>query len=292
MSTRIENLLSELGSAADIRVQRQAEELVRLLTQLYGGTLERIVDILQAEDREDLRARLTEDELVASVLMLHNLHGDRATGDAAAADQELSEVGTGVENLLNDLVSTGDTRVQEPAEELVGLLSQLYGDTLTRIVDIIGAEAGDGLRTRLTEDSLVASLLVLHDLHPEDTMERVHRALERVRPYLGSHAGGVQLLGIDDETVVHLQLEGNCDGCPSSSATVKYAIEGAINELAPEVSGVEVEDSSTNGGGSARAGHGHTGGGGTQSAVIPVGSLFRECPVPEVPQAPEVGAQS
>ena len=67
-------------------------------------------------------------------------------------------------------------------------------------------------------------------------------ALDQVRPYLGSHAGGVELLGVDAAGVVHLRLEGSCDGCPSSVQTVKLAIERAIEEAAPEVAGVEVEN--------------------------------------------------
>ena len=81
---------------------------------------------------------------------------------------------------------------------------------------------------RLADDEVVGNLLVLHDLHPDDVDTRVQQALERVRPYLGSHAGGVSLSGVDERGVVHLRLEGSCDGCPSSSLTVRSAIEDAI----------------------------------------------------------------
>ena len=88
---------------------------------------------------------------------------------------------------------------------------------------------------------MVGNLLVLHDLHPDDVLTRVQAALDRVRPYLGSHAGGVQLLGVDAEGVAHLQLEGSCDGCASSALTVKSAIEDAILVAAPDVVAVEAE---------------------------------------------------
>jgi Fe-S cluster biogenesis protein NfuA len=81
---------------------------------------------------------------------------------------------------------------------------------------------------------------VLHDLHPVDVGTRVEQALEQVRPYLGSHAGGVTYRGIDEDGVAHLELEGNCSGCPSSSITVTHSIERAILEAAPEVVGVAV----------------------------------------------------
>ena len=97
------------------------------------------------------------------------------------------------------------------------------------------------MRRTLADDEVVGNLLVLHDLHPDDVDTRVQAALERVRPYLGSHAGGVSLSGVDEQGVVHLQLEGSCDGCPSSALTVQSAIEDAILLAAPDVVAVEAE---------------------------------------------------
>ena len=82
---------------------------------------------------------------------------------------------------------------------------------------------------------------MLGGLHPDDVDTRVQRALDQVRPYLGSHAGGVSLSGVDADGVVHLRLEGSCDGCPSSALTVKSAIEDAILVAAPDVVAVEAE---------------------------------------------------
>jgi Fe-S cluster biogenesis protein NfuA len=87
----------------------------------------------------------------------------------------------------------------------------------------------------------VEGLLLLHGLHPLDVDARIQRALDRVRPYLGSHAGGVQYLGVSEEGIARLRLEGTCHGCPSSTVTVRLAIEGAVQEAAPEVIEVVVE---------------------------------------------------
>ena len=88
------------------------------------------------------------------------------------------------------------------------------------------------------------SLLLLHDLHPLDVDARVQRALDQVRPYLGSHAGGVEYLGVT-HGVARLRLEGSCHGCPSSTVTVRLAIEGAVLDAAPEVAEVVVEGMTT-----------------------------------------------
>jgi Fe-S cluster biogenesis protein NfuA/nitrite reductase/ring-hydroxylating ferredoxin subunit len=150
---------------------------------------------------------------------------------------DLRTVGSRIELLLAELRAASDAATADKAEELVRLLMEFYGAGLARVVEL----ADEELLDRLTGDELVASLLVVHDLHPRGTEERVVEALDRVRPYLGSHAGGVDFLGVDDDGVVRLRLEGSCDGCPSSTVTVKLAIERAIEEAAPEVTGVHVE---------------------------------------------------
>jgi Fe-S cluster biogenesis protein NfuA/nitrite reductase/ring-hydroxylating ferredoxin subunit len=149
-------------------------------------------------------------------------------------------VGERIEALLGELRVTAGGRAAGQAEELARLLVQMYGAALGRIVDALDALDPEVVR-RLARDPLVGSLLVLHDLHPDDVQTRVAGALDRVRPYLGSHAGGVEYLGLDEDGVVQLRLEGSCDGCPSSLVTVRLAIEAAIEEAAPDVAGIVVE---------------------------------------------------
>jgi Fe-S cluster biogenesis protein NfuA len=153
------------------------------------------------------------------------------------------QVGARVEELLGILRSEGGEATASAAEELVRLLLGLYGDGLSHIISALRAEgpAGAAILDRLLEDPLVESLLLLHDLHPLDVDERIQRALDQVRPYLGSHAGGVTYLGVTQEGVAQLRLEGSCDGCPSSTVTVQLAIKGAIEDAAPEVTEVVVE---------------------------------------------------
>jgi Fe-S cluster biogenesis protein NfuA/nitrite reductase/ring-hydroxylating ferredoxin subunit len=150
---------------------------------------------------------------------------------------DIQAVGTQVEALLAGFASTSDPVIAGRAEELVGLLVEFYGAGLARIVELLDEQAV----APLLADKLVAGLLVLHDLHPQSTEERVLAALERVRPYLGSHAGDVEYLGLDPDGTVRLRLAGSCDGCPSSALTVKMAIEKGIEDVAPEVTKVEVE---------------------------------------------------
>jgi Fe-S cluster biogenesis protein NfuA/nitrite reductase/ring-hydroxylating ferredoxin subunit len=121
----------------------------------------------------------------------------------------------------------------EKGVELVQALLGLYGEGLRRILEHADVRA-------LADDELVSHLLLLHDLHPVPVDERVREALEGVRPYLESHGGDVELVGVE-EGVVRLRLSGSCNGCPSSTMTLKLAIEDAIQRMAPEVERVEAE---------------------------------------------------
>ncbi|HEV7505742.1 MAG TPA: NifU family protein [Thermoanaerobaculia bacterium] len=155
---------------------------------------------------------------------------------------ELRVVGDRIEVLMGELAAASPA-VQGKAEELVRLLMQLYGAGLDRILTVVddaGQAAAGPIFASLAADDLVASLMILHDLHPLDLETRVARALDHVRPYLGSHGGDVKLLSVE-EGVVLLRLEGSCQGCPSSTVTMKLAIEKAIEEAAPEILRIAVE---------------------------------------------------
>jgi len=153
----------------------------------------------------------------------------------------VAQAGERIEELLAALRARG-AAAADTAEELVRLLVGMYGDGLAAIMAALAeeGETGRAIVDRLTADPLVEGLLLLHGLHPLGVDERIQRALDRVRPYLGSHAGGVQYLGVRDG-VARLRLEGSCHGCPSSTVTVRLAIEGAVQDAAPEVAEVVVE---------------------------------------------------
>jgi Fe-S cluster biogenesis protein NfuA/nitrite reductase/ring-hydroxylating ferredoxin subunit len=167
------------------------------------------------------------------------------TSAEAREEPDLRATGERIEALL-EAASAGGRVARERAEELVRLVVDLYGAGLERLLEIVH-ETGrldDELLDRLAADELVAGLLAVHGLHPDDVGTRVARALDGVRPYLGSHGGDVELVGVTDDGVVRLRMLGSCDGCPSSSVTLTLAVETAIQGAVPEVSAIEVEEPS------------------------------------------------
>ena len=172
--------------------------------------------------------------------------GEQSTESGLDADQPtgsqlLQRTADRVQALLT-ASSAGGTMARERAEELLRLVVDLYGQGLERLLEVIYEQdrLDDELLAALSADELVSGLLLVHGLHPEDTETRVARALESVRPYLGSHGGDVELVEISDAGVVRLRLTGSCDGCPSSAVTLELAVEGAVRDAAPEISEIEV----------------------------------------------------
>ena len=153
-------------------------------------------------------------------------------------DAQWRSAGDRIQTLL-DAASAGGAVARERAEQLVREVVELYGAGLSRIVAAVGDQADPGLLDRLVTEDLVASLLLVHGLHPHDVRRRISDALDRVRPYLGSHGGDVHLLDIVGDTV-QLQFAGSCKSCPSSAVTLELTVEDAIRTAAPEVSSIEV----------------------------------------------------
>ena len=158
--------------------------------------------------------------------------------DGGAANAQ--DAGARVEALLAELRTRSGPEAAGTAEELVTCLVRLYGAGLEAIMRTIGDDSR--LQALLVTDPLVESLLLVHDLHPLDADTRINRALERLRPELGSHAGAIEYLGIDDQGVVGLRLTASGHGCGSSSGPVAQTVQEAVTEAAPEVAGVHVEE--------------------------------------------------
>jgi Fe-S cluster biogenesis protein NfuA len=149
-----------------------------------------------------------------------------------------------IEVLLQRIEKANDPAMAAMAKDLVQRLMEFHGAGVERMLEIIHKDSAghDNVIDALAQDPLVRNLLLLYGLHPDGLETRVQQALEKTRPYLKSHGGNVNLIGVDDAGKVTLRLEGSCQGCVSSSATLKLAVEEAIYEAAPDVTAIIVED--------------------------------------------------
>ena len=147
-----------------------------------------------------------------------------------------------IEALVHKIESLVDPAARASALELFQLVMDLHGASVERMMNIVfeAGEPGQAIIDNLGRDDLVGSLLLLYGLHPLDLETRVIQALDRLRPHLRSQGGAVELLGIQDG-VVRLRLEQSANGCGSSAQSLRVALEEAIYDAAPDITGLEVE---------------------------------------------------
>jgi Fe-S cluster biogenesis protein NfuA len=73
-----------------------------------------------------------------------------------------------------------------------------------------------------------------------DTIDRIEKTLDTLRPYIASHRGHVEVVDFDEsEGLLLLRLGGTCHGCAASTITLKQGIESRLREMVPEVRHVE-----------------------------------------------------
>ena len=147
-----------------------------------------------------------------------------------------------IETLVRKVEGLPDAEARASALQLFQLVMDLHGAGVERMMNIVfeAGEPGRAIIDNLGSDDLVGSLLLLYGLHPLDLEARVIRALEKLRPYMRSHGGSVELLGVNDG-VIRLRLEGSSNGCGSSAQTLKATIEEVIFDAAPDMAGLEIE---------------------------------------------------
>jgi hypothetical protein len=134
-----------------------------------------------------------------------------------------------IEELVAGIEKIPDPLSREAARQLIESILELHGAGLDRMMEIASGNgnAGQALIRRFAGDSLVAALLILHDLHPDALETRVQHAL-------GKWHGSAEMVS-EFEGVVRIRLSAG--GCG-----MKEAIEAALREAAPDAVEVIVEE--------------------------------------------------
>lgn len=156
---------------------------------------------------------------------------------------ELNQQSEHIQQLIEDIECLPDAKVKNMMQECIQEVLGFYGKGLERILKIIAngnSTAAKDIYNDLIEDSFINGLLLIHDLHPLDLKTRLYKALEKVKPYMDSHGGSVEIVSLDDG-IAKLKLAGNCKSCPSSSSTLELGIRQSIEEYCPDLLGLEVE---------------------------------------------------
>ncbi|MGH7539436.1 MAG: hypothetical protein ACRELC_00380, partial [Gemmatimonadota bacterium] len=164
-----------------------------------------------------------------------------AADDHMSASRDSAAIGAEIESLVQRMGTLEDPEARAQAQQLVRLLMELYGEGLSRMLNIARTEGGgpQAVVDRFGNDPLIASLLVLHDLHPLPLQVRVERALAALAPHLPPRTH-VHLVTAGAESV-RVRIEGHGPGRGPSGGGISVAIDRAIREAAPEIDAIHID---------------------------------------------------
>jgi hypothetical protein len=128
-----------------------------------------------------------------------------------------------IEELIREIEESADPHTRDQMRRLVAAILGYHEEAVSRMVELAGEASTRGF----ARDELVASLLLLYGLHPDDFETRVRRAVDRIP--------GVELAGIADFAV---RLRGSAP---------RETLEQALFAAAPEISAIEIEGASAAG---------------------------------------------
>ncbi len=121
---------------------------------------------------------------------------------------------------------------------------RVSGSTVTLTKDTpaswqeLAPAVGRAIRASLSSEAppiSEAALEVARQRPAEDIEQTITDLFEQhINPALASHGGFVRLVKVEERDV-HLEMGGGCQGCAASQATLRYGIEQAIREVAPQV---------------------------------------------------------
>lgn len=144
-----------------------------------------------------------------------------------------------IEDLVRQAEALPDPRARTVAVDLVQAVLDFHAAGLNRMMEII-ANSGHPAQPvidRISTDDLTSSMLLLHDLHPDDLETRLNRALRKLQEMFVSIGAKLSLIAVEAGTV-RLQF----DSARTWSGTpVKASVENAIFQAAPEISNVVIE---------------------------------------------------
>ena len=80
----------------------------------------------------------------------------------------------------------------------------------------------------------------IHEGPDSETVKKIIDLLDtRVRPAVAQDGGDIVFENFKDG-IVYVSMKGSCDGCPSSTMTLKNGVENLLKHYIPEVQGVSI----------------------------------------------------
>ena len=126
---------------------------------------------------------------------------------------------------------------EDPAEHMRDSFYE-FGD-IEVVVDDVSMKSLKGSTIDYKEDLNAAGFVIDNPNKPVfNDMERDVQELlnQQINPQIKSHGGQVDVVRYDeDDSVLFIEMSGGCQGCSSSSATLKHGVETMIYDEFPDI---------------------------------------------------------
>jgi hypothetical protein len=154
-------------------------------------------------------------------------------------DAQLRAESQQIERVLEELRELVVPAAWQRIEQVMRITVALYGAGLAHALELARQTgAGRAFDQGIIEDELLASLLVLHGLHPLTIEERVQRTLAAVRSELGIPDDQLTIASLGGGT---LELASTASLGGSISARVaEGVIRHALEAAAPELAAIQI----------------------------------------------------
>ncbi len=149
--------------------------------------------------------------------------------------------GAQVERALEALTDLGGPEVATAADELLAAVTSFYGEVLGRIVRRLAEQGRDGcagVLEELAQDEVVASALLVHDLHPVPLASRVSTALDEIGRRLGVAPATIEAVDEARRTAL-VEIHPVGPGAGSRGA-LAHAVRAAVRGAVPDLDDVDV----------------------------------------------------
>ncbi len=148
-----------------------------------------------------------------------------------------------VASLIQEIEHVADPNVRDTMHQLMQSVLDLHRGGLERMLEIIrGSDGGAALIPLLAGDARLASVLLVHGLHPVPFESRVAQAIDDLRPRVRAHGYVIDRVEITPEQAVRVALSPiGRRAARFSTAVVTETIEMAMYETAPDFTSLAID---------------------------------------------------
>lgn len=233
VDTRLGELLDAF-EPGEITARQRAEDLVASALTLYGGALRRVRELLDEHGASDHLTVWTEHEPLGRLLALHR--ADTPAPPPIEADVVRRAADT-VENLLDEF-ETGPVAIRERAVAMLTAVTDLHEAGLAQLVGAVDERLRPPpeFLAAIGRDDLVATLLLIHGLHPVSLEDRLRATLAELQRLSGPVAS-IELVSFDSDAV-RLHIDG---ASPGDAYRFRLNVERTLSERLPDLATVHID---------------------------------------------------